>query len=146
MSDPDALLKAGQIDDAIVEFVERRQYVSFPELARFLGAHMPVDGDCCIGPNDYEFILFWVNLSEDLAARLCRLRSEKRIHYHPASLFVYLIDGLSPSLPIAKSVRKYTKPHWLPVTICTFPLEPKKTSRSSKRHTEHPSQRQVRES
>jgi hypothetical protein len=44
--------------------------------------------------------------------------------HYPSSPRTYLIDDCSPPLPIARKIRAYAKPHWLPVTL--RPAEPLK--------------------
>jgi hypothetical protein len=59
----------------------------------------------------------WWGMSEGLAETIESLLHERMIHQHPSTLLVYAIDGGIPKMPIAKSLRKYKSPRWLPVTF-----------------------------
>jgi hypothetical protein len=72
-------------------------------------------------------------MTEEAATAVGDLLTEHAIYAHPASQLVYLIDGRTLSLPIPKSARKLTKPHWLPVTLRTVPLKATKPRRQSTR-------------
>ena len=101
---------------SIYELVLSRRSVSFVELEKgiegFAGEKaMILHGD------GYDNIVLWDGVSEEAAAALDELRSDGRIHFTPTNVLVYLIDGIVPDLPIAKSRRKYKKPHWLPAVL-----------------------------
>ncbi len=98
----------------ILDYIKRRKHVSYAELSR------DIEGF----PGDYEDILkqnliLWSGLSLEASIALSELVSENKITISPASPLVYLIDGISPGLPVAKRVQDYKKRHWLPVTFST---------------------------
>jgi len=99
---------------AIKAHILKYNYVSFAELANkipgFQGGEM-------IFFDDETNIVLWGGMTEIGAQALKALRADKEIEMVPADPLVYLIDGLVPSLPIAKSIRKYKKQHWMPATF-----------------------------
>lgn len=97
----------------IYNFVKERGYVSFVELSNNIEGF---NGDLaiCLGEN----IIIWSGMSQEACDALRQLTHvDKTIEYIPASPLVYLCDGGGLDLPLAKSARKYKKPHWLRVTL-----------------------------
>lgn len=93
----------------------RRGSVSFAELDALPGFTKRPDGTAFV--YDRFNIVIWANLSDDAAAAIRYLIEAERIHLTPTSLLVYLVDGLTLTLPVAKQARRYKKPHWLPVVL-----------------------------
>lgn len=115
-------LTQSELEDLVVDFVDKNGYASFHELRRLLRDHMPVDGDVawsCV-PN----VFVWFNMSPEFVDLLRRLYCQKRIYPHAGSVWAHVADGGAPGLPLATKVtaKGYRKPHWLPTTWCTFPM------------------------
>ncbi|HUW95039.1 MAG TPA: hypothetical protein VMW58_04575 [Anaerolineae bacterium] len=89
--------------------------VSFAELERELGESVRGDLSLCIG----EAIILWPNVSQDFADAFDDLIDSRSIEMRPTSFLVYLVDGKTLSLPLARGNYKYRKLHWLP--ICLYP-------------------------
>ena len=64
----------------------------------------------------FSNIVLWSGLSDEGIAVLQDVL-EMGCEYAPTPPLVYLVDGSMLNLPLAKSARKYKKPHWLPVLI-----------------------------
>jgi hypothetical protein len=63
-------------------------------------------------------IILWSNVSKKAVRALCELLAEKKIMMFPSNIFVYAFDGnILSNTPIAKRIRHYKKPHWLPVVF-----------------------------
>jgi hypothetical protein len=62
-------------------------------------------------------IVIWPKVSDDFIDAIIELLNDKSIEMIQASERTYMLDGEVVDLPIAKSDRKYKKPHWRPVTI-----------------------------
>jgi hypothetical protein len=116
--------KAGMLEEAIVTYVEERDYVTFAELQRDLGEYRDLAGDWAleIWPNG----ILWAGMSEEFQQAFRKLVEQERIKTEPAAPLCYLMDGMVPRFPIAKRVPRdkakgYAKPYWIPV--CLRPWE-----------------------
>lgn len=102
--------------ETIRDFVaERGNNVSFAELDQLTGFRDRENG-FEIGWRSQN-IVFWSGISEEGCDALDAALDADLIHYHPTSAFIYLLDGTMPQLPVAKQVRTYKQPHWLPVVL-----------------------------
>jgi hypothetical protein len=88
--------------------------VSFAQLQRIEG----FNGDRVLACPDNLNIELWGEVSREAEEILQRVLDEgdyALVSTHPLT---YLIDGVTPSLPIAKSLtRAYAKPHWYPMVF-----------------------------
>ncbi len=110
-----APLSGADMDAAILDYVRKKGGgVSFVELCRDIPGF---EGNLvlCLGgdPN----LALWLHVSSEASAAISRLASGNFIRVKPTVPLVYWIDGAVPNLPVAKSVRKHKRPHWLPVSI-----------------------------
>jgi len=87
---------------------------SFAELSRIEGFK---GGDCDLTAPGNPNVILWAGLTESAADAMLELLASRQIRARPAHMLVYLCDGEALTLPIAKQLRKYKKPHWLPVTF-----------------------------
>jgi len=111
-------LTLDEMADDILWYVETRDWVTYAELTRRYGEQ---------AKGDYQHhmpsmnIIFWPGMSEKFVEALEALSQSKpkRIHPHPSSLLVYLIDGGMLELPLARRPPKngYKKPHWAPMSF-----------------------------
>ncbi len=63
-------------------------------------------------------IILWSNVSKEAVRALGELLAEKKIMMLRSSILVYAFDGsILSNTPIAKRIRHYKKPHWLPVVL-----------------------------
>ena len=128
------LARKGLIEDAIVEYVRRNDWVTFVELQNHLAAYMEVKGDhgLCL-PNE-PHALIWVNMSKRFVGIVQGLLVAKRLFLHPGSYLSYLIDGGLCTLPIVKRIPKagLKKDHWLPACLRVVPLTEPRAKRKSK--------------
>jgi hypothetical protein len=103
------------LQDAVMDYIETQNHVSFAELTnrfpQFKGGELAV-----CAPN-HPTIVYWCDMQEEAAEAIKNLFESEKIHFKRASVLVYAIDGLSLSLPIAKSARQFKNNHWLPVVI-----------------------------
>jgi hypothetical protein len=106
-------MSGASLKDRILAYIETTDHVSYAELAN----HFPEfkDGEFAISLR--ENLILWVNMTEEATQAIEELRAEKRITVSPSTMLVYLIDGMSLNMPIAKRVRDYKKPHWAPTTL-----------------------------
>lgn len=113
------------LKERVAAYIESTDHVSYAEL----GNHFPEfkGGDCAMYLR--ENLILWCNMTEEAGQAINDLRAEQRIWVQPASWLIYLIDGMSLSLPIAKRVQDYKKPHWAPVTLRPAKALPAKARR-----------------
>ena len=74
------------------------------------------------GP-DHSNIVIWSGLTREAVEAYCEAKKEGRIDVAPTSPLIYLIDGRSSNLPLAKSKRHYAKPRWCPVELRPGPRQ-----------------------
>ena len=73
-------------------------------------------GDYCWGHAEYN-VRYWCGLSREAADAFAELLSEGLIELRPTSVLVYAIDGQILNMPIAKGMKRYKKPRWLPLVM-----------------------------
>ena len=112
----------GNISDAVIEYVRRNDYVSFPELVRHFEPYLETRGTQCITIAPH--LLLWAGVSEQFADILCTLLNEEKLHLHPASIWVYLADGGFLTLPIPKRRPRdgFKQDYWLPTVLRLVPF------------------------
>ena len=100
--------------DRVFAFVKERDHVSFAELTK----EFPEEFS---GTNEvfavHPGIVVWTGLTRDAYDAVNALVDAGRVAMWPTSFMVYLSDGLSLNLPLAKGRKNYARPHWLPVTL-----------------------------
>jgi len=112
------LAEAGHLEEAAVEYVRGRDWVTLVELQRRLEAFMPVRGGIAWRCPDTRIVL-WANMSPEFAALVEGLVAGKRLHVHPTGFLTYLVDGGVLLLPLAKRppAGGYRNDHWRPVCL-----------------------------
>jgi hypothetical protein len=108
-------LSAEELAADVLAYIESHDHVTFAELARkwpdeFTGGDLAL----LVHP-DYPNMLLWSGVTEKGVAALDFVRPKTDLI--PTVLLTYLIDGATLKLPIAKSARKYKKPHWVPSVL-----------------------------
>jgi hypothetical protein len=100
-----------EMSERIVSIVAERDHVSFVELIDACGPDAIGDLQLELKPN----LVLWVGVSPifEEAFHLAL----KRIRPYPDTPMVYFMDGRALNLPIAKSIRAFKQPRWLPVTF-----------------------------
>jgi len=65
----------------------------------------------------YPNLILWIGWKKEIYIILNSLLHEKKIEIsnHSLTALCYIIDGKVPAYPIAKSIRQYKNPHWIPV-------------------------------
>lgn len=87
--------------------------LSFVELLRYLPYS---EGEFEYGNKDAN-IIFWFGLSRDFIIALVDLINAGSIRPTYTLPLTYFVDGRVPKRPLARSIRKYKKPHWAPITF-----------------------------
>ena len=103
--------KAHEDIPALIKY--RGNGLSFVELLQYLPY---LKWDCTYGNDEWNFV-FWHGLSQECIDTLRDLINSDAIKPTSTHPFTYYVDGQVPKLPVAKSSRKYKKPHWAPITF-----------------------------
>ncbi len=87
--------------------------LSFVELLRYLPY---LKGDCAI-TWEYENVIVWQGVSATCVEVMRKLLGEQQIIVQNTMPLTYFIDGVVPKLPLARKLRNYKKPRWMPMTL-----------------------------
>ena len=99
----------------IISLVKERDWVSFVELQKILGKNS--EGQFEVVSPEHGNVVFWSGVSQEFSLTLEQLSRERVLCLHPTSVFTYVVDGQTLTLPVAKKFRSYKKPRWLPVCL-----------------------------
>jgi len=99
----------------IIKYIDENDYVTFIELQNYMQEFAETKGDWSLekGKN----LILWAGMSEEFVNCLTSLIDNEIFLYYPAPIFIYLVDGGMLNFPVAKNVKAYKKPHWLPVYL-----------------------------
>jgi hypothetical protein len=108
------LTPAGQ---AVVDFVHASDWVLYPALERVLSAFFEVRGDGVIRLSAYRHLVAWAGVS----ASFCNVINDALCSFLlvrvPVDARAYHLAGSYLRLPVAKGLRHYDRPHWLPMAL-----------------------------
>ena len=124
---------AGALEEKIFEFIQTHEPVTYPELIHFCERiGVPGSGDNVQYASDPSFV-YWVGLSDELAAAIVNLHEAGRIFKHPSSALQHILGGELPGIPMARRTRPaYVKPRWVPVAFRTTPYKKPPACRGSR--------------
>lgn len=100
-------------EDNVYKVITKFNGTSFAELEREFGK-----GDYQMILSDDNIIL-WDGISSQLIKTLTSLINDKMIQMDPASILIYVVDGIALNYPLVKRPPKngYKEIHWLPVVF-----------------------------
>ena len=113
------LLEKGNYVEAVEEFVNTRDNVTFIELQEFLGRKFITKGTYSMDIPEHNIII-WAGMSKEFIDIMEQVRVRGNVSIDGTSYFVYLCDGGVLRLPIAKrpsKKRPYKTPHWAPAVL-----------------------------
>lgn len=105
-----------QMKAAILTYVGQHPHSTLVELEDNIQGFKGNDASWCSSdPN----IILWHALSNVGVQAISGLFRDRQIVSEPCPLFIYIVDGRWPSLPIAKRRPKkgFKNPHWLPLAL-----------------------------
>lgn len=108
------------LENHILELVRRKHDVSFVELEDlFSELKLDYHGNCSILLNEAKQsnITIWQGWAPEYTACVIGLLKKEQLVVKPTSPLIYIIDGAVIRQPVAKSMRHYKHPHWLPVVL-----------------------------
>lgn len=107
-----------QYKDIIVDYCKDHEGVSFAELNReFEKAGLEYKGDYVVQSNKLENIVYWQGWNKEAATAIQELLKDDVVRLEPCQVFIYMIDGEFPDLPVVKREPSYKTPHWLPCVL-----------------------------
>jgi len=112
--------------NAILDLVRIQNHTSFAELEKTLVKHNLVFEDGLqhqFASNKFPNIIIWQSSNKLLIDATYELNSQDKLKLEPSHESVYVMDGLVPNMPVAKSARNYEEYHWYPVTFSANPKE-----------------------
>ena len=100
----------------IIEYFKRNGGIgiSFAELSKRIEGF---NGEIAMTFSKKPNLVMWAGMSREAFDAMRELMEERKISITSTTQLVYLIDGMSLQLPIAKRFKDYKKEHWLPVTM-----------------------------
>jgi|ERR1700674_2167178 len=107
-----------QIRDHILKLVRERCHITFKELADEVSGFA---GNGLMEFGEFPGLVLWAGISALAAETLQTLLRDKTIYLHPTPPLNYLIEGYISPMPLAKRVRTYKYPRWIPMTVSTDP-------------------------
>jgi len=93
------------------EIKKKRDGVSFAELQNIKG----FNGDRSMRAGEFENLILWNGMSEEAVEAFIELIEDKKIIVHATSPMIYMFDGCTLGLPVAKKAKSYKNPRWYPV-------------------------------
>ncbi len=104
--------------DAIRKKINEDDHVSFVEVERIFEDYgFDYKGGMTICHPKSLNLLIWDGWNQSALDLLNQLISNEPFAMHSTHTITYLIDGGALNLPLAKSVRDYKHPHWLPMVL-----------------------------
>lgn len=104
-------------DEEVLDFIRTRGGgVSFVEIEEFHGK------ENCRGPigmcfPEAENVFTWMGVNQAFIDQMRRLKTSLRVIFWPTSYLTYLVDGVYVEMPLAKKLRNYKTPHWVPTVL-----------------------------
>lgn len=107
-----------QIEEEMYNYIREHDATSFVELERlFDRCNYDYHGGLEIGVQGQRNLSFWFDWSADALKIFDNVVTRPGVTMQASSPMIYLIDGVVPSMPVAKTNREYKHPHWVPVVF-----------------------------
>ena len=114
-----ALAEHGQVRAALVEYVRKRNEVTFPQLIGDFAPFIETAGDQGLALRGDPNIVLWYGIPQELASTLAKLVAARKLYLHPAPV-EHLRPEMAPGeLPMLDRLpaERAGRPMWLPVVI-----------------------------
>jgi hypothetical protein len=120
-----ALAEHGQLNAAVVEFVRRHDYVTFPQLEQAFSEFLPTSGEVGLALRSDPNVVLWVGLSPEFSEVIAKLITARRLYVHRTPLERYRTNGNVLRLPPLETLPqdRLPRPSWLPVCLRDLPPE-----------------------
>jgi hypothetical protein len=100
----------------LIEFIAKTPSASFVDLKRFFGADFDGEYEMAL-PEPYQNMVLWTGMKLEVIKLIGEAIRNNKINPVPTTTLIYLMDGQSLRLPIAKKAFKYKTPHWIPIVF-----------------------------
>lgn len=102
----------------LLEYIRRHPGCSYVELERFFDEiGFEWRGEMAVVNSDNQHVVFWTGWNQEATDVVSELEATKQVLKKPVERLIYLLDGRSLTLPVAKTNRIYKTDHWLPVVF-----------------------------
>ncbi|HUG91591.1 MAG TPA: AAA family ATPase [Planctomycetaceae bacterium] len=120
-----ALAEHGQLNAAVVEYIRRYDYVTFPQLEQAFAEFLPTEGEVGLALRSDPNVVLWVGLSPEFSEVIAKLIAARRLYVHRTPLDRYQADGNALRLPPLDDLpaERLKRPAWLPVCLRDLPPE-----------------------
>ncbi|MDS3872185.1 pathogenicity island protein [Staphylococcus hominis] len=106
-----------RLKDKIFEYIKKHDGTTFVEIERIFDEYsFDYKGEGAYTSGSNEKVIFWIGWNQAAFNLIADLKQDALIKMSVCSPLIYMIDGKSLKLPIAKSKNIKTD-HWLPVTF-----------------------------
>ena len=106
---------------AVLDYIRAQDWVTYVEIEKVLAPYIQVAGEGDIEMGDFANVALWGGVSRAFVDTVNEVLRTQLVCRQPVSVMRYLLDGTYLTLPLAKRLRDYAKPRWLPV--CFRPIE-----------------------
>ncbi len=113
------LAEHGQVAAALVEYVRRRDEVTFAELLGDFAPFIETSGQQGLALRSDPNIVLWYGMPAELASTLAKLVSSRKLYLHPAAVDQLRAENAPGDLPMIDRLpdERVERPMWLPVVI-----------------------------
>jgi hypothetical protein len=113
------LVEHGQVAAALVEYVRRRNEVTFAELLGDFAPFIETSGQQGLALRSDPNIVLWYGIPAELASTLAKLVSSRKLYLHPAGVDQLRAENAPGDLPMIDRLpdERVERPMWLPVVI-----------------------------
>jgi len=99
----------------VLEYIFYRKHVSLAELKIYFEDEFTGDNAWYFTP--YTNLIIWSGINQAFTTILNDLQVDKLIQVKRCMVLIYAIDGVIPNMKVARYIRQYKKPRWLPVVF-----------------------------
>jgi len=114
-----ALAEHGQVSAAVVEYVRRRDEVTFAQLLGDFAPFIETDGNQGLALRSDPNVVLWYGIPQELAATLAKLVSARKLYLYPGPAEQLRPENAPGELPMIDRLpdERVDRPMWLPVLI-----------------------------
>lgn len=106
-----------EMEEAILALLRFENHVSFAELGNKFATFRST-GDVHHAIRNGMGWILWEGMSEIGSQAIDNLFTQKKVWIQPASLLIYLADGMTLRYPLVKRRIRYKEDRWCPTVLC----------------------------
>ncbi len=107
-------------ENIVFEYIKSKKEITFVELEDFCKENKFIEEDKyfhLLTFKEYQNVIAWESKNKKLIDITTSLLNSKKISFKSCGMFFYLTDGVGLDMPIAKKLKNYKEPHWIPCLI-----------------------------